>query len=204
MRFKRIVVALAAVAFILPAIAIGEEHRLVEEWNDPEFEHRRFRKLLIIGIAGLTEERKLFEGRFLSHLRSRNIDGVMSHSIVPHLDQVEDRVAIMVALEEMGVDGAITVRLVPLQDITEAAWAEDWGRQTGSDIRIRGLIEQTLPVPEKPAKRYGVEVALWDADGWDMIWAARTDTYKRRELKHEAAPFVQLTIVTLRNAGLLP
>jgi hypothetical protein len=204
MRFKRIAVALAALTFILPAVAVGEEHRLVEEWNDPEFEQRRFRKLLIIGIAGLTEERKLFEDRFLSHLRSRNIDGLTSHSIVPHLDKVEDRVAIIVALEEEGIDGAITVRLVPLKDMTESAWAEDWDRQTGSDIRIRGLIEQTLPVPEKPAKHYGVEVALWDANGWDMIWAARTDTYKRRELKDEAAPFVQLTIVTLRNAGLFP
>jgi hypothetical protein len=129
---------------------------------------------------------------------------VPSHELVPQLDKVEHRTAIVVALEDMGVDGAITIRLVPLDDRTEEDWDDEWRGQTESDTRIRGLIEKTLPVPEKQAKRYGVEVALWESGGWSMIWAARTDTYKRKELEDEAAPFVQLTIAALRDAGLLP
>ena len=177
MRFRRIVVALAALVVVVPGIARGDEHRLVEEWRDPDFEQRLFQKVLIIGISDLAEERNLFEDKFLTHLRGEKVDGVPSHDIVPQLDWVEARAAIIAALEEKGVDGAITVRLVPLDDLKEEGWAEEWRRQAGPDVRVRDLIEQTLPIPEKRAKRYGIEVAMWDSTDWQVIWAARTDTY---------------------------
>ena len=93
---------------------------------------------------------------------------------------------------------------MPLDEQTEAEWADAWQYKLDSDMRIRDLVEQTLPIPEKRAKRYGVEVALWDADGWDRIWSARSDAYKRKELQKEAAFFVELTMNALRDAGLFP
>ena len=140
----------------------------------------------------------------MSHLRSRNIDGVPSHGLVPQLDRVEDRTAIVVALEDLRVDAAITVRLIPLDDRTEEEWEDEWRRQTESKTRIRGLIEESLPPPKKRAKRYGVEVALWESGDWSMVWAARSDSYKRKELQAEAAYFVELTISSLRDIGLFP
>ena len=204
MRPYRLIPVLAILCVICSGIARTEDHRLAQDWIDAEHEARRLHKLIIVCIAGLTEERKHFEDKFLTHLRGRNIDGVTSHSLVPYLDKVENRTALLVALEEEGIDGAITVRLVPLDDRSEEEWAEAWGKQAGSGIQIRDLIAETLPVPEKQARVYGVEVALWDATDWNMIWAARTDTYKRRELKNSAAPFVQRTMVALRDAALLP
>ncbi len=204
MRFRMTLVVLATLAVVVPAGAAREDHRLVDEWADPDFETRRFEKIFIIGIADLTEARKHFEDKFVSHLRSRNIDGVTSYSLVPQLDKVEHRTAIIVALEDLGVDAAITVRLVPLDDRTEKEWDDAWRRRTESSPRIRGLIEETLPPPEKRAKRYGVEVALWESGDWSMVWAARSDTYKRKELQDEAAYLVQLTISALRDTGLFP
>jgi len=204
MRFDRTLLAVAALAVVMPAIPAADGHKLMETWLDSDYRQRRLEKIIIVGIAGLTEERKQFEDKFLTHLRGRNIDGLTSHSIVPHLDQVEDREALIRTLGEKGIAGAITVRLVRLDERTEEEWAEGWGRQTGSTIRIRDLVEQTLPVPGKAAKRYGVEVALWEADGWNMVWAARSDTYKHKELKKAAAPFVQRTMIALIDEGLLP
>ena len=204
MRFRMFLVVVATLAVALPAGAFREDHRLVNEWADSDFEGGRFGKIFIICIAELTEARKKFEDKFVSHLRAKNIDGVPSHSLVPQLDRVEDRTAIVVALEDLGVDAAITVRLVSLDDRTEKEWDDEWRRQTESSIRIRGLIEETLPPPEKRAKRYGVEVALWESGDWSMIWAARSDTYKRKELQDEAAYLVQLTISALRDTGLFP
>ena len=204
MQPSRIALALAVLALMISGVTGKEDHRLVKEWRDPGFEIRRFHKILIIGIADLTDERKHFENKFVTHLRGKSIDGVTSHSIVPHLDKVENRDAIIAALDERGVDAAITVRLVPLDEQTETEWADAWQYKLDSDMRIRELVEQTLPIPEKRAKRYGVEVALWDADGWDRIWSARSDTYKRKELQKEAAFFVELTMNALRDAGLFP
>jgi hypothetical protein len=203
MRLKRIVVSFAALVMILAGIAGAEGHRLVDDWEDPSFKPQPFRKLLIIGITDLAEARKQFENKFVSHLRGRDIDGMTSYSIVPQLDRVEDRKAIVRALAEEGVSGAITVRLVPLEDRTEEEWGGDWRSWVGSRPRIQGLIEQTLPVPERTAKKYGVEVALWESSDWSLIWAARTDTYKRKELEQEGGNFVQLTMAALRDIRLL-
>ncbi len=193
-----------ALAVVVPGTARGDEHRLVEEWRDPQFEQRLFRKVLIIAISDVAETRHLFEDKFLTHLRGKKVDGVPSNEIVPQLDRPQERAAIIAALEEEGVDGAITVRLVPLDEIKEEGWAKEWRGQAGPDIRVRDLIEQTLPLPEKRAKHYGVEVAMWDSTDWQMIWAARTDSYKRRELSDEAASFVQFTMFALWDARLLP
>ncbi len=204
MRFRMPLVVLATLAVVVSAGAAREDHRLVSKWEKPDFGTPRFEKIFIIGIADLTEARKQFEDKFVSHLRSRNIDGVPSHSLVPQLDRVEDRTAIVVALEDLRVDAAITVRLIPLDDRTEEEWEDEWRRQTESKTRIRGLIEESLPPPKKRAKRYGVEVALWESGDWSMVWAARSDSYKRKELQAEAAYFVELTISSLRDIGLFP
>ena len=205
MRFDRVLSAVAALVLLaIPLARAQDGHRLVQTWVNPAYEGHRLHKIIVAGIAGLTEERKRFEDQFLTLLRGRKIDGITSHSIVPHLDQVEDREALIRALNEKGIEAAITVRLVRLDGQTEAEWAEAWGRQPGSGIRIRDLVEKTLPEPEKKAKHYGVEVALWEADGWTMVWAARSDAYKRKELKDAAAPFVQRTMIALLDQGLLP
>ncbi len=204
MRFHKVLLAMAAFALALPLTSAADGHKLVQTWFDSDYEQRRLAKIIVVGIAGLTEERKQFENKFLTHLRGRNIDGITSHSIVPHLDGVEDRKALILALQEKGIEAAITIRLVRLDRQTEEEWAEAWGRQPGSAIRIRDLVEQTLPVPEEEAEHYGVEVALWDAHDWKMVWAARSDTYRRRALKKAAAPFVQRTMIALIDAGLLP
>ena len=204
MRFVKMFFMVTMFAFVLPAVQAVDEHKLVQTWVKPEYEGARFTRMIVVGIAGLTDERKQFEDKFLTHLRGRNIDGITSHSIVPHLDRVEDREALIRALHAEGIEAAITVRLVRLDQQTEQEWAEAWGRQPGSGIRIRDLVEQTLPEPEKDARHYGVEVALWEADQWSIIWAARSDRYKRKELKKAAAPFVQRTMVELIDAGIIP
>jgi hypothetical protein len=204
MRFDRVLTAAAILLAALAPAGAADGHRLVQSWTDPAYEGRRLQKIIVAGIAGLTEERKQFENMFLTHLRGRRIDGITSHSIVPQLDRIEDREALIRALQEKGIEGAITVRLVRLDDRSEEEWAEEWGRQPGSGIRILDLVEQTLPIPEQDAKRYGVEVALWEARDWKMVWAARSDSYKRKEIFDAAAPFVQRTMNALLDEGLLP
>ena len=196
-------VAVAVGLVALSGAAGKEGHRLAEDWTKPGVESPQLKKLFIIAIAGLTLERKHFENKFVTYLRTDRIDGVTSHSLVPHLDRIQDRAAILEALEEHGVDGAITVRLVPLDDRTEKEWSAAWNRWLGTAPRIQQLIEQTLPVPEGKTRSYGVEVALWESTGWDLIWAARTDTYRRKKLAVEAGPFVKRTLNALWDAELI-
>ena len=56
-------------AAVLPAVYAADDHKLVQTWVNPAYEGVRLTKVIVVGIAGLTEERKLFEDKFLTHLR---------------------------------------------------------------------------------------------------------------------------------------
>lgn len=116
MRFDRTLLAVAAVVAALPLIHAEDGDKLVETWLDSDYQQRQLERIIVVGIAGLTAERKQFEDKFLTHLRGRKIDGITSHSIVPHLDDVDDREALIRALHAKGIEGAITVRLVRLDE----------------------------------------------------------------------------------------
>jgi hypothetical protein len=203
MRHGKTLVAFAVLILPLLATASNGGHRLVDRWRNPDFESREFRNLLVIGIADLTEERKQFENKFVSHLRSRDIDGVTSYSIVPRLDQPVQRDKLVRQLDEMGVDGAITVRLVPLKSISETEWAIAWDEQMDRFGTIRELIDETLPIENVKSKEYGVEVALWEGTNWTRVWGARTNSYKRKQLADASGDFVQFTMRALRDALLI-
>lgn len=181
----------------------ADTHRLVDRWAAPEIAQGKFQKLLVIGIAADIDARKRFENKFVSHLRGRQIEGVTSYSLVPDLTAIEDERAIVQAVRELGVDGAISVRVVPLKDTTESAWGEQWRAEVQTAGDLRAMIDASLPVTPGDSKQYGVEVALWETGGWTRIWGARTNPYTRKQMKAGAGAFVQDVMAALRSAELL-
>jgi hypothetical protein len=190
---------------LLAAVGAGAKHRvsLDERWVDPNFQRQKFRKLLIVGISEDEEARKQFEFKFISHLRGRGIQGVTSRSLVPKLGGDLDRDGIVEELNRKGVDGAITVRVVPLKNRTKDEWAESWRAWVDRNETIRELVRKTLAEADPGARQYGVEVALWQSGKWTCIWAARTDALSRKQVNKGAGDFVQVVMDALREANLL-
>ena len=97
----------------------------------------------------------------------------------------------------------ITVRVVPLADRHGVDWGKAWAEGLDQDTTVRELIAESLPLTGTKAPRYGVEVALWDMDSRLRVWAARTNPYKRKQLKKGAADFVQMVMNALRQSRLM-
>ena len=188
-------------ALVVWAAAAGEAgYRLEESRSIGEAAPRRMAKVLVVGIADDPKVRNRFEDKLAVHLIGRGLKAMASHSIVPSLTAMEDRERILAALEKEGVDGAITVRAVGLDEIGETGWAAGWEAWVAKESTIRELIEQTLPLPPKRAKRYGIEFALWDARPGHLLWAARTGTCARKDLQSGVSELLQLAIDGLKEA----
>jgi hypothetical protein len=199
---RGVIVVLLAIA----AIAVGAEvarFSLEQTWTDSGFQRRSFKKLVVIGISDDRETRHRFEDKFVSHLRGRGIQGTTSYSIVADLTVPQDEKKIVQTIEEQGIDGAISVRVVPMKQLDKAGWAAQWQERVETDGDLRELIDKTLPLRKKKAKRYGVEVALWETEQWDRVWGGRTDTYTRDQLRKGSGDFVQYVMDTLTYAELL-
>jgi len=201
---KQRALALTLLAATVVLLGANGTYRLVNRWQNPD-EHLRFKKFLVVGISDVKEARHQFENNFVSQLRGRDIEGVASYTIVPDLIGIDDAEAdkILAAIEELKVDGVITVRAVPLIDLTEEEWIAAWKEQVVSDATIRELIDDSLPLVDAKAKRYGVELAVWDVETGVRFWAGRTNVLKRKQLSKGVPEFVRGVIGTLVMADLV-
>jgi len=204
MRVRRLV-WLVLLATIVTLGTGASKHRIEDRWTDPDYERKEHRKLLVIAITEDSEARAIFEDRFVSHLRGKRIEGVTSRTMASDLANVDDseREQIIKSIEEQEIDGAISVRVVPLKSQNEAEWAASWKQEVRNDETLRQLIEESLPLSAQKAGKYGVEVALWDAKSGNRIWGGRTNPYTREQMKKGAADFVQFVMYALEIEDLI-
>jgi hypothetical protein len=194
------------VAILAAAILLGgggKVHSLVDRWKDPDFQRRKFNNLLVVAITEDKETRRNFENKFVSQLRGRGVMGVTSHSIVPDLQKIPDKAEVLQKIDELEIDGAISIRVVPLKDLGEKAWATGWRAGLDEESDLRRLIDESLPVADAKGSKFGVEVALWISGDDGRIWAARTSVYTKKELRKGGGEFVQLVMNALEYEELM-
>ena len=187
---------------VVPALG-AKQVRLIDQWRNPSFERRAFQKFLVVGIADDIEVRKQFENKFVSHLRGRGAQALVSYVAAPDLTALPSRDQIIQFIAGEGVDAAISIRVVALKGRADDEWGESWSAEIRGSGTLRELIEESLPVDEVKSSRYGVEAALWDTGSGQRIWAGRTDPYSRKQLGKGAGGFVQFVIDALKNDALL-
>ena len=159
----------------------------------------RLEKVLVLAIADDRDVRNLFEDKRASHLTARGIGAIASHAIVPDLTAPGDRDRILETLSRERVDAVLTVKATPIDKSDDAAWIGAWERFTAEPSTIRELVQRTLPLPEKRAKRYGIEFALWGTGPGKLHWAARTGACSRKQLSEGVADLLQLALDALKD-----
>ena len=204
--FKAVVMGAFLSLLLVTASLAKDAPAIVENWHSPDpvpGKNNDFRKLIVIAITDDQEIRHHFEDKFVSHLRSYKIEGVTSHSLVADLQTIEHRDALLTRIADENIDGAISIRLIPLDKTDKGAWSEHWATEKGKDYSLRMLIEETLPVETNSARRFGLDVAIWESGNWYRVWAGRTDGHKMKQLEEHSGDFIEYTISVLNDAGLL-
>lgn len=195
--------SLLAVAVALAAVTLTAANypRLVETWSDTTHDKVSFKKLLVIAITDDPEARWSFENGFAGQLKRSGVDGVTSYSLAPDLAKTDNRRLILTRLMEEGIDGAISVRLVPLKDVKEDDWIATWRERRGASLTFRMLVEEALPITGKKAKKFGVEVDLWETTNGYRVWAGRSNGHSLKQLRKEAPDLVQVIMDELKLTG---
>lgn len=161
----------------------------------------RLTSVLVVGISDDRDIRNRFEDRFVTHLRGRGVQASASHSIVPDLTDLEDRDRILDAIDAGGIDAVLTVRAIRIERRGDDDWIAAWDRWSAAAATPRELIEASLPITGKKAKKYGVEFALWEIAGPRRLWAARSDVVQRKRLDDGSGDLLQAAIADLRDRG---
>lgn len=192
--------ACVAVLASFPIAGFAAPYRLEDRRAIGETAPHRVEKILVLAIVDDRDIRNRFEDKLATHLTGRGIAAMASHSIVPDLTSPGDRDRILETLLRERVDAVLTVRAAPIAKSDDAAWIAEWERFTVESSTIRELVERTLPLPAKKAKRYGIEFALWGTGPGALHWAARTGTCTRKQLSEGVSDLLQLAIDDLKDA----
>jgi len=207
-RRPAIVLVAAALACVLalPGLApssVRADTPVLADTYNPGTTHPEFRKVLVVGITRNAPARRRFEDLFVSILRGRESQGKTSYSIVPDLDNIPDPNKVVETLFADQVDSVITVRLVSLDDRSEAQWGAAWRAEVGQSVRIRPYIVASLQQLAPDADQHGVEFALWDVQSGVRLWAGRSGPVKVKKLRKSATDLVQDVMNELRHQMLL-
>ncbi len=192
-------IALALATWCAAAAGASSVYEIADHRTNSETRPRKLHKLVVLAISDDREVRNRFEDKFVTHLKGKGFDALISHELVPDLTKPADRQAVLDALAREKVDGALTVRAVPLDGVGEKAWSDAWTAWADGPSTVRDLVERTVPVPKKKAKMFGVEIALWDAEASRPLWAARTRPVSIRDLKAGVSDLLRLTMEALKD-----
>lgn len=199
MRRAGILSMVLAVGIVLLGSDGFAQHSIEDRWSNPDYERREFTRFVVVGISADNAVRKNFENKFVSFLRGKDAEGVPSYTLAPNLAHPPSRDYLLGQIEEMKIEAALSVRVVPLAGKTgESDWAAAWSEQVAGDQGLRELVQATLPLAGTKASKFGVEVTLWDARDSTRVWGIRTGSYSRKQLQKNTGEFVLMVMRALK------
>jgi len=187
-------------------VACGSSVQLTAAWNKPQSRGPAFRKLAVVALSGDKDRRRLIENNTLAELAKLGVAGVAGDDVFGQLPAREDRAAARQRLESLGVDGALTVRLVG-RTVSQKAVGP-----VSADERYAGDFFASYQTFYEPAIREAtvdvdtelvLECVLYRF-GEQGPLATRELTLTRAKIVEQVREGAQLLVTSLAEAGFFP
>lgn len=166
---------LILVAVLVTACASTQ---LTSVWKDTSYQTRPA-KIMVVGVAKIPLNRRLFEDEFVRQLKSRGTDAIASYTVIPDAQQ-GDQAAIAKKVAELGADTVLITRLVSKKFVQYyvpgtlyypppfyGTWPDYYG------YGYRYMYTPGYIVDDEYAI---IETNLYEAKSNKLIWAASSET----------------------------
>jgi hypothetical protein len=176
-------------------------------WYDSSFTAGPMKRILVVGVAGNTTDRRVFEDRFAQALTDVGVQGIPGYQFIDSAPTATAE-AFDAGVTKSGADGLLLVRLLGVDTRTQVTttmvparsastfgprgpWAPAWGPTwyTVPDIRQFQVAN--------------VEATLFEARDHQPIWSATTETMNPTSVAAETPGFAKLIIGQLTARGLI-
>lgn len=111
------VIRTLAVGGALFVISCGSSTTFIDSWKDPNAKPTTFKKIVVIAVLPDETNRRISEDALCKNIKNPNVECVRSWTIIPQ-DRVSDLEYAKAQIAAGGFDGAITLRLVGLDEKT--------------------------------------------------------------------------------------
>ena len=177
------------------------------EWKDPELGSRKFKHILVIGVAKELDKRRFYEDAFARQLNRLGVMAIASYNIIPQ-DKMQDKDAIVKSIEDLGIDGVIITRLLGVKEQGPVTQGKTYKVPYGFYNKMNEYYNQSYS--DAPPKSFSetheflqLESNLYDAETEKLAFSTKTDSFLRREFQESVTAYIEIVVRQLQGHNLL-
>jgi hypothetical protein len=197
-----------AVMVAIASIATGAEAgtKFKSSWKPPDASPVNFRGQKVAAVVMLSDEKTRvgIEDELAYALRSRGVEGVAAHTLVPP-GEMKDKERARARLDEAGVAGAVVLRSVnKTQELSETPgsyWVTNYYSFT--DFYGWGWGGIYDPGYVKMDNVFWVETLVFDVKANKLLWAALSETKNPKRADEFMSDLVSAAAKQLQKEGLV-
>lgn len=179
--------------------------QITSVWKDSSYQARPAR-IMVVGVAKKSVNRRLFEDEFVRQLKSRGTDAIASYTVLPDVQQ-GDSAAIAKKVAELGADTVLVTRLVSKKTVqvyvpgTPYLPPPFYG--TWPDYYGYGYRYMYTPGYISEDEYALIETNLYEATSNRLIWAALSETGINDSNQHIIQDYIGVMVKNMLGLGLL-
>jgi hypothetical protein len=176
-------------------------------WSDPNYQGGKLQDVLVIAVAKLPTNRRLFEDKFVAQLKSYGINAIASYTIIPSEEKL-DKKTVDAAIKKLGIDAVIETRLVDMNQ--EKQYIPRSGRfgplYTGDDWYggySRGYELANAPGYFAIYKVARLETNVYYTKTEKLIWSSLSDTIIQDTVENAIDSVIKAIVKSLTDNKLI-
>jgi hypothetical protein len=205
-------VALALAALVIAGCAGNARTSLETSWVNPKFQGTKFKKVLILSVAGDEFAQQYFQDDMAAALTKRGMNAIASERFFTHRSPAEEA-RFKRAVAESGADAVLLARVVGVDEKSDVRPGMLTGRDgmpVGYAWGVDAAFAQAfLPTHYVASTDYStttvlVETLLYEMQGRTPVWSAQTRTTnaEKGDLRPTVTQFVSVLVGAMDRDGL--
>jgi len=182
--------------------------KVVNEWKDPNITSKKFKKIMVIGVAKQPDHRRSYEDEFVRQLQAKGVMAIASHKFIPR-DKMQDRETISKNIEGMEIDGVIITRLTEVKDKKQFFGENDKIPYDNYNNMYEYYNSSFVMAPSSHARnptnyqKFGFESNLYDTETEKLVFSLASNTYAQDNIQDRLGSYIKTVVTKLSQNNLL-
>jgi len=196
--------------FILPLILVMlltacAATQVNKVWKEPSYTARP-KKILVIGVARVAENRRALEDGFVGQLRASGTHAVASYTLLPEYKS-NDQETISRIVKEQGADAVLITRIVGKASrdfiVPGKFYQPPPNYGTWQNYFGYGLDVEYMQPVVTPSRNSIMETNLYDTENDRLVWYASSETGGSGSSRSIIESYIRIMMQTMSAQGLL-
>jgi hypothetical protein len=193
---KKSIMGALLLAAVFMSLSCAAPLNLKSDWRSSTYTGPAYKKVMVVAVTKLPGLRKAMEDEFAKQLKSRGVEAVTCHDVIPDPDKVSGEELVRVG-RGIGIESYLIVRLL-------GSGVEGRDVAPVNSLYNIGGYWHSNPVRTEWNNVANLESMLYDGKTSDIVWRATTDVAAPSGSEGQISQFVSLIVKTLSKNKMIP